>query len=67
MTMLTTTTMMNMQQATEAYIEYLDEVHAPYIIGDRTFYASRILREIDPIAFDCDMTDFLDAMGIELE
>lgn len=55
------------QQAAERYADLLDEVHEPVKIGELTFSPSRIVRELDPVAFRCGCLDWADAEGIEIE
>lgn len=45
----------------EHYDDTLDECYPPYKIGCCTFYASRVLKELDPIAYRCGISDFVDA------
>lgn len=47
-------------QALEQYRDELDELY-PVEIAGMGFLASRILEELDPIAFNCGFTDWLDA------
>ena len=39
------------------YADYLDEVLGDIEVGNLTFQASLIIRELDPIAFRCGMSD----------
>jgi len=41
----------------EAYDGWLDEIYPPLEIGYLTFDASRVLKELDPIAYRCGMAD----------
>lgn len=43
------------------YAEWLDEFDGPVSVAGLTFDASRIIRELDPIAYRVGMTDFIDA------
>jgi hypothetical protein len=47
-------------KALQQYRDELDELHDIEICG-MSFCASRILEELDPIAFNCGFTDWLDA------
>lgn len=47
-------------KALQQYRDELDELHDIEICG-MSFCASRILKELDPIAFNCGFTDWLDA------
>lgn len=40
------------------YDELLDDCYPVYKIGDLTFYPSQILKECDPIAYRCGLSDF---------
>jgi len=51
--------------ANKRYDEMLDEVSGEIRIGSITFDASRVLEELDPIAYRCGFSDWLD--GAELE
>jgi len=39
------------------YDYILDDIYEPYKIGELTFYASAILKELDPIAYRCGISD----------
>lgn len=39
------------------YDDILDEIYEPYKIGCCTFYASQVLKECDPIAYNCGISD----------
>jgi hypothetical protein len=42
----------------EEYREWLDEVIGEVQVGNLTFDASRIIEELDPIAFRCGFSDY---------
>lgn len=44
----------------ERYDDWIDEVHGEVAIGELTFNPSRILRELDPIAYRTGFCDFID-------
>lgn len=46
--------------AEQQYDDMLDELY-PVEIGDMSFCASRVLKELDPIAYNCGFSDWLDA------
>ena len=46
--------------AENAYVEFLDECHEEIKIGCCTFSPSRVLKELDPIAFDCGLSEWVD-------
>jgi len=43
----------------EIYDELLDECYGEIKIGNITFDPSRVLKELDPIAYDCGLYDYL--------
>lgn len=45
--------------------EMLDDTHPPVVIAGIAFSASRILRELDPIAYDQCVADFYGTMDEE--
>lgn len=49
------------------YCEYLDEVYEEVKIGCLTFQPSRIVRELDPIAFNIGFSDYISNQIYELE
>ena len=55
-----------MEQAYDAYNQMLDEA-GPVMIGGIEFYPSRILKEMDPIAYDTGFNDYMDACGIDTD
>lgn len=46
---------------TEEYDEWLDEITPPYKIGVCTFNASRVLKELDEIAYNYGYDDFVES------
>lgn len=46
----------------ESYKEMLDECYGVVKIGDSEFWASDILRELDPIAYSIGLTDYTDSL-----
>jgi len=50
--------------ALEAYDDYLDEVYDLASVGF-SYAASRVLREVDPIAYRVGFWDWLDSEGID--
>lgn len=60
------THMMNTwMEAEEAYDDLLDEITGPVMVGGLEFVASRVLREMDPIAYRVGLHDFIDSEGID--
>ena len=49
----------------EEYDEFLDDCYGPFEIGGIKFYASRVLAELDPIAYSCGKYDYEDGLGEE--
>lgn len=47
-----------MTDADERLDALIDELHAPVVVCGVEFDASRILRELDPIAYRCAVADF---------
>lgn len=41
----------------DAYIDMLDDVYGDVVIGSLKYSTGRVLKEIDPIAFNCGMSD----------
>ena len=48
-------------EMTKRYRDFLDEVNGPVCIGTLEYCASRVLEEVDPIAFNCGFSDWTDA------
>lgn len=46
----------------ERYEDMLDDCHPMVCIGDMQYEPSRVLREVDPIAFRAGMLDYADAL-----
>lgn len=59
--------MKTMSEAIEAYDESLDEINGSFEIGYLTFDASRVLRELDPIAYRVGFFDWADAEDIDTD
>lgn len=49
----------------EKYDKWLDEIYGEIMIGNISFLPSRILRELDPIAYRCGFSDYIDSLDIE--
>lgn len=45
-------------RAHEIFDEYLDEVLGEISVGTLTYTASRVLKEVDPIAYRCEFSDW---------
>ena len=48
-------------QAYELYNEMLDELYSPISIARVEFIPSRVLKKLDPIAYQCGFNDWLDS------
>ena len=48
------------EELEEMHDEMLDEVYAPFRIGDVDFYASNILANCDPIMYSISVDEFAD-------
>ena len=58
---------MTESQLQESFEQYLDDVHTEVTIAGITFSASRVLREMDPIAFQVYMSDYASASNMDIE
>jgi hypothetical protein len=47
------------------YEEFLDEVYPPLRVGNISFSVSRIIKELDPIAYREGYWDYLESIGKE--
>jgi hypothetical protein len=52
--------------AEQQYDDMLDELY-PVEIGGMSFCASRVLKELDPIAYNCGFSDWLDANELTID
>ena len=52
---------LTMEEAEEMYEEMIDECYGEVNVGV-TFNASRVLKELDPIAFRCGFNDYMDSL-----
>jgi|TARA_Y100000361_G_scaffold74050_1_gene65550 hypothetical protein len=50
-----------MEQAEEMYDDMIDEIYGEVKVGV-TFNASRVLKELDPIAYRCGFNDYMDSL-----
>jgi hypothetical protein len=46
-----------------SYAELIDE-QGPVIVAGLEFTASRILREVDPVAYRCGLVDYVDSLDV---
>jgi hypothetical protein len=49
------------------YDTMLDEWYPSCKIGSSEFYPSQILKELDPIAYNCGLADFISNENLEIE
>jgi hypothetical protein len=56
-----------MKDFDQMYDDMIDECYGEFKIGVCTFSASRILRELDPIAYECGYYDWFDSEGFTEE
>lgn len=47
----------------DSYAECIDE-QGPVIVAGMKFTASRILREVDPVAYRCGLNDYVDSLNV---
>ena len=52
---------LSMEQAEEMYNDMIDEIYGEVKVGV-TFSASRVLKELDPIAYGCGFNDYMDSL-----
>jgi len=50
-------------EANERYDEMLDECYPVVKVGSLTFYPSRIVSELDPIAYDIGLSEYYDSLA----
>lgn len=56
------------QDAHQAYDSMLDDIYGDVELCGQYHYAhSRVLREMDPVAYDVGFNDWTDAEGIEID
>jgi DNA repair exonuclease SbcCD ATPase subunit len=48
----------------DEYSKWIDDLYMPYSIGYLTFEASHVLRELDPVAYNCGFSDYIDSLDI---
>ncbi|QDH85404.1 hypothetical protein [Proteus phage vB_PmiP_RS1pmA] len=56
-----------MSELLESYRELLDECYSEITIAGCTFEPSRVLEELDPVAFRQGYLDYADAEGIDVD
>lgn len=44
------------------YADMLDEIYGEVTVAGYTYNTSRILKEVDPIAFRCGVADYIDSL-----
>lgn len=60
-------TVVNETEALEQYDVMRDEIYGTFTVAGINFEASRILKEVDPIAYKVYFTDWCDEENIETE
>lgn len=55
------------QDALERFDHFLDAIHETVKCGQLEWDMSRVLKEMDPTAYRCGFSDWLDSEGLELE
>jgi hypothetical protein len=58
---------MDRHERNDEFEDFLDDTYEPYKIGDLTFYPSQVLRECDPVAYRCYLSDWEDSQESEEE
>jgi hypothetical protein len=58
--------MISLSEAYERYDDMLNE-SGPIVFGGIEFYPSDILKEMDPIAYNTNFNDYMDACGIDTD
>lgn len=53
------------RDATSGYNDWLDELYGDTDIAGMQYQTSRVLREVDPIAYRTGLDDWLDSEGID--
>jgi hypothetical protein len=51
-------------EAEEQFNDYIDEATGVVTILGMAYCASRILKEIDPVAYNCELANYLDSMEL---
>ncbi len=51
------------KETCDAYDEMLNDCYPMVEIGSLTFTPSRVLKELDPIAYRCGLNDYLDSLA----
>ena len=49
-------------QARDMFDDMLNDIYDVTVIGDIKFYPSQILREMDPIAYQCRFNDYVNSL-----
>jgi hypothetical protein len=62
-----TPTKISESDALQRFDEMLDEIHETVKCGKLEWDMSRVLKEMDPTAYRCGFSDWLDSEGLELE
>ena len=49
------------------YDDMLDECYDTIEIAGMSYCPSKVLEDVDPIAYDCGFNDYVDSLGIDLD
>lgn len=52
--------------AEERYDDFLNEIHPTVQIGELSYDPSRVLKEVDPVAYRCGLNDWMDSEDLEI-
>jgi hypothetical protein len=61
----TTQETVSFRELTQMFCELIDECNPEVSVGTLTFNPSDVLRNCDPIAFHCELVDWISAEGYE--
>lgn len=51
----------------EMYDDFLDDCYEPLVIGGATYYASDILKSVDPIFYDMGLNEYIESLEEDIE
>ena len=54
-------------EAEERYNDFLDQAYGEVNVAGNIYNTSNVLKELDPIAYDVGMSDFLSSEELEIE
>lgn len=53
--------------AESMFNDFIDEMTGPVTVLGMEYTASRVLKELDPIAYNCELANYLDSEGLTTE